>query len=115
MPDIVTGEVAVNVIGMLPTAVPVTVSVKAPETAYVPPGASDDGKRESVSEVEWASVLYFPKAYVAEYNASPVKMVLICRLPLTIFGAGPVAVKVPLGFVMIWDKPVEPLPLNIIV
>ena len=115
VPDIVTGEVAVNVTGMLPTVAPVTVSVRVPDTLYVPPVASDDGKRESVSEVGWASVLYEPNADADEYVVVPAKLAVTCKLFPTVLGAGPVTENAPLEFVITDERPEEPLPLKVIV
>ena len=46
----VIGEVAVNVIALEPRGVPVDVSVRVPETLYVPPGDTDDGDISRVIE-----------------------------------------------------------------
>ena len=53
----VIGEVAVNVIVLEPKGVPIDVSVRVPETLYVPPRETDDGEISVVREIVCFRVL----------------------------------------------------------
>ena len=48
----VIGEVAINDIVLEPKGFPVDVSVRVPETLYVPPSDTDDGEISRVIETE---------------------------------------------------------------